>query len=403
MEFFGVADMPATKAKGKKLDHESEAARLQRNCIKMKHRGIRVRVNRIMHSRPEMLSDLKDWLVQMGWWDAAEDELADQDERGASEPVECAASKKHKVTDAKELSIASFATSEASPVDGSLCLHRNFNRVENVPIVHLRRWLTRMEPVAYSDAKLAQLCKHGKRDANRRVLAELVEFPTGITSNQALFAKHGDGNSLAELESRLVIMNQQNGRVARDLVMPPDWDSQGYYFVQGDSQGVSLWNRYRGVNVRLPLNFAPLGTAARDFVISNNCSERRATIMLQGSTVWDATVCLNMFMVAGIKVLPDCAETLKQCQPIADANIKALPPCAFAAVVSPSRMLVLQNYNSDIDLDIEECAAPATPSRIVSRSFTQGMASCSHSYLSAPPELAVSELGFVPEIDIGEL
>ena len=63
-------------------------------------------------------------------------------------------------------------------------------------------------------------------------------------------------------------------------------------------------------------------------------------------------------------------------------------------------MLVLQDYSSDIDVEIEEWAAPATPSRIESRSFTHGMASCSHSYLSAPPELAVSELGFVPEIDM---
>lgn len=194
-----------------------------------------------MRDRLEVLPNLKDWMVQMEIWDNPSNEAG---AAGSTEPILSpsmdVAGGLAPSPDAKRV----VQTPPSSAKGGAAGINNNFIKVANMPLCHLRKWLTLMEPVAFADAQLNSVCKHGRREESRELLAQLFEFVTGIPPNKLLFDDRSAEDAVMKFEATLKQLNTKMGRRARDLALPATWPDDGYYILVACSKQVLVQNRF---------------------------------------------------------------------------------------------------------------------------------------------------------------
>jgi hypothetical protein len=188
--------------------------------------------------------------------------------------------------------------------DRKLVLHKNFNKVDTVPLVHLRRWLSKMEPVACSEAMMYMVCKHGKREENRAHLAQLFEYMTDIQANQPLFEGGRSQEQMEQFEQTLIELNMKSGRRARDLTLPVTFGPGcGVYYAVQKVTGVFIVHRVLNVEVELPDNIKDDVKVIHDLVFNDVFSQWRATVRSKSQSCIQAFSVFQLFRQL-VKVAP---------------------------------------------------------------------------------------------------
>jgi hypothetical protein len=194
-----------------KETHAQRAARLARKSLELQHRDIKLKILDIIKEKPDVLPKLKDFLISLGVWVAEPDGGKETPSTGSlSGNVETPT--KLGSRDPNELA---EGPSE-SPEDENKChtgkIHKNFNRLENMPLVHIKRWLAAMEPISLSDGQLKASVQRGSREASRERLAEIMEFTTGVDPMQPIFTGKVGEEQIKAFEDKLRQLNLSRGQ-----------------------------------------------------------------------------------------------------------------------------------------------------------------------------------------------
>lgn len=222
--------------------HAEKAARLQRKSLELQYKDIRLKVEKILKERPDSLPKVRDYLISLRLWDDLPASA------GASGVAASPSTGKAQDAGATE----EGGSTEATP-KGKVP-HKTYTRMENIPVVHLRRWLGDLEKCAFSEGALNMLVKRGKLEQSRAALVELLEFTTGIDPGQPLFAGARDDEAMSRVGEQCVQLNLQRGRVGKEIVLPADWSAVGYYEVVKVGSEVRLRHRYNGKSGPVPLH-----------------------------------------------------------------------------------------------------------------------------------------------------
>ena len=209
-----------------------------------------------MKSEPDVLPKLRDFLQSIGKWDAL-------------------AAGKPELKSLEDGDAGPDGSPDGSP-PGSSTPNKSFTKLENMPLCHMERWLSLTEPIAFSEGQLRALVKRGSRDASRASLAELMEFTTSIDPTVPLFQT---GRNMECFEKKLVQMNLDMGRRARDLQLPPMWLLAGIYKLESKNNILTPTHKFTQQSAKVPksimdtvashdgvhilLNFVSTGQCAR--------------------------------------------------------------------------------------------------------------------------------------------
>lgn len=158
-----------------------------------------------------------------------------------------------------------------------LPMEKNCTSYLVVPVKWLKFWLSHMEPVAFSVNNLKSLVRRGSREVTRDELLKLLEFVVGVESAQAISP---DERQPGVLLHRLLDTNISMGRKGRDLVIPPDWSTDGEYLLHHDGETTYLVHRFSESKIDLAdfIEDETLLSSDGMMQIDNNWSELRATL-----------------------------------------------------------------------------------------------------------------------------
>ena len=269
--------------------HAQKAERLDRKALELRHRDKRLAVQALMLKQPDAVPKIVDYLMSIGLWQGNGQPLAIEGDSGKevlSTPVKAkpaakaCAGKGHEEETAKD-----DMGSQKVPMQ----IHKNFSKMENMPLVHLRAWLTAMEPVALSEAQLKVLVKRGSCDASRHSLTELLEYTTNLDPSAPLFAEGRDEETLSKFTEQLLQLNASMGRRARDLQLPANWSRDGFYHVKVIDGKAFLWHRLKDTYAP-PTGFLEQPANLQGVTVELNFSENRACIKT-GSGPFDTMLC----------------------------------------------------------------------------------------------------------------
>ena len=156
----------------------------------------------------------------------------------------------------------------------------SLTRIDNMPLVHLRAWLTKIEPVSLTAENLRRLTKRGKSMDCRAVLFQIYEFVLGIDTDCQLFPDGRDAEALAHFVAELRRINNERGRRGQDLQLPPQWGLKraGVYSVLRKEDGVYLQNRWTKNEVKLGKDVRGAARTLSDFKVEHNFSDQKAQV-----------------------------------------------------------------------------------------------------------------------------
>lgn len=199
----------------------------------------------------------------------------DEQDEAASEDIE-APQAAGSVANRRLLALGDAPATLPSPASSGKRLDRRYRCLEEYPVKDLKSMCTALNRVSLSPFALRGLVKRGQRDVSQSSLCEIIEYETGVDGRQTF--DHCDFDNLGELIAHLQRLGTNRGNRAKDLIMPPNWDEQGVYFVQAGSDGMYLHHRFDRVRVLLPPNMQQQSSAINDYSFHSNYSERRAEI-----------------------------------------------------------------------------------------------------------------------------
>ena len=166
--------------------------------------------------------------------------------------------------------------------DMTVVLHRNYGHWHKVPPRHVRAMLHIMEPISLHSRMIKLLCFHGQREAPREPMLQMLEFCTGIDTNEALPSQH-----VGTLTLMCRNLNDQRGNRLRNfrVASPIDWNRKelGVYiireqFVKQDGERVKmllLIDRFLNKSVVVPW---PKNKAFASLLVMNNFADLRAYV-----------------------------------------------------------------------------------------------------------------------------
>lgn len=174
------------------------------------------------------------------------------------------------------------AAAEAAVLGISFC--EQYTKFSATPNQLLRFYLSQMEPQAFSHHALKALNARNARECPRHLLCELCEFLTGIGSDEVI-PKHAR-QSLDACVAFLQNRNLQRQRRALSLQLPATWEKDGLFMIQ------EVVDRQVCVAFRMdPCNKIVIDTGfecrMQDFAITNNWSEKTATLVSELATDGD--------------------------------------------------------------------------------------------------------------------
>ena len=254
-----------------KESHAERAARLQRKSLELQHRDTRLRIQEVMKSEPDVLPKLRDFLQSIGKWDAL-------------------STGKPELKSLEDGDAGPDGSPDGSP-PGSSTPNKSFTKLENMPLCHMKRWLSLMEPIAFSEGQLRALVKRGSRDASRASLAELMEFTTSIDPTVPLFQTGREDLNMECFEQKLVQMDLDIGRRARDFQLPPMWLLAGIYKLESKSNILTLTHKFTQQSAKVPKSIMDTVASHDEVHILLNFSEHRAVCQGRATGPFDAMLC----------------------------------------------------------------------------------------------------------------
>lgn len=267
-----------------------------------------------------------------------------------------------------------------------------------------------IEPVAFAEPQLAALCKHGRRDANRESLAQLLEYCTGIPPNKVLFDTNRTESTMEHFEKELYELNVQMGRRARDLVLPPNWMLCGHYDLTEEADKVFLSHRRSGARVELDLQQLD-AESIEDLTISENFSEARASVGLKGGSLFESVPCAELLGNQAEAIRPPP----KQKMLVAPPQPQPMPSKGKGF----KRVLALEDDKKDRDVAqlaiADGAGAPgltpsgsattsaSPPSSRKARCLERPVLPSPHNATQPLRQDKVGEMSFCPDVDMSEL
>lgn len=253
-----------------KETHEQKALRLKHRSIELRSRGLRLKIVDALHTHEWALQGVAEHLRDVGALDANFEVMAS------------AAGAKKKKGGARKVQEA----------PGQTPLNRNFTKLSNMPLNHMRDWLQKMEPVVFSENNSKSIVVRGQLQSSRERLSQCFEFMTGIDPETPLFETGRGPEHLASFMKELKTINMARGRVAHDLVLPADWAKQGYFEIDTRGPQYMLHARYHRRRVPLPVDLLQGVSLPEHLSVHMNFSERRAIVKGPGAT----RVCRDLFL-----------------------------------------------------------------------------------------------------------
>lgn len=102
-----------------------------------------------------------------------------------------------------------------------------------------------MEPVALSVANIRSMSLRGQGEHGKTELLKILEFCTGLHPDTPI---NGNLRKWCELQKLVKDLNDRYGRRAREVTLPPCWDSHGVYSVHVHPGGINVLQRFTGQN-----------------------------------------------------------------------------------------------------------------------------------------------------------
>jgi len=220
----------------------------QRQALALRLKGTKIMIEASLKKYPEDINDVYDLLVNKGRLhprsnnsqvaddakqEKGEDQIkkaendskpngedgADRDTPGVAECLP--------VTD-PELSAVLAVLGESVPET-----YVRLNGKHGLPGKAWRALLAALEPVVFSKFAVQALVPSGKREIDIEDAARLCEFMTGLDDQTSLT---GDLRKTRSLVSTLRELNQKAQRPAKDMRIPPDWSTDGWWRVLDHSE-----------------------------------------------------------------------------------------------------------------------------------------------------------------------
>ena len=163
---------------------------------------------------------------------------------------------------------------EAKLPEGSYCM-------QYMSVTCLQHIASNLEDVSCSVYMLRKLVERGNRDANKVKLLELIEYMTG---NKAMW-KHGC-TTHEELLDILQPLNEERGRRAALLKLPPKWPKDGPYEVYDKDSKTYIRHKYLSDSqfneCLLSGRWIPSKATAKSLSLLDNFSDTKAVLMFPG-------------------------------------------------------------------------------------------------------------------------
>jgi hypothetical protein len=124
---------------------------------------------------------------------------------------------------------------------------RNFRTWSAAPATHLQALVCAIEPSTFSMANLKCLMKKGQRQVPKPPLLELLERCCDLDPD----AEIGPDRMMDVVIAKFMSINDTLGRRGRDLMLPADWATDGFYLVTMTGGEVWLVDRETMVKIKV--------------------------------------------------------------------------------------------------------------------------------------------------------
>lgn len=262
----------------KKETAEQKSKRLAAVAHNLRVKSDYQKVCKVIRGREDLISRFKQELVNLGELvvdpnaKAAPGTFVSASEAAASGAEQAA---HEQLQDADVDESATATASPDAPADcASPMLHRNFATWAVVPPSHVQSFLAYAEPVSFGAGNMRNLLKRSCKVAPRGVLLELFEYVTGLDPTSSV-----PHRSLEDLKFFVKDHNFKNGRPARDLELPADWQKHGHYTFAVKPPCLTISCKSSGTHIILP-NITTTSDDEDAIVIDANYSKARASICL---------------------------------------------------------------------------------------------------------------------------
>lgn len=158
--------------------------------------------------------------------------------------------------------------------DCAFKLEKNVTRWELVPVVVLELLLRSMEPAVFTEVNVKCISRRGAREANQKLLMKYVELMTNFSP----YANIPPGLREGALVKVCCDMNIQNGRRARDLVLPCNFAVDGFYRYELEDRELWITSPFLKTRVKVAGKYDPKTV----FTINENWSEMKAELHEEG-------------------------------------------------------------------------------------------------------------------------
>ena len=159
-------------------------------------------------------------------------------------------------------------------------LGEGYYTVKSWSAAMLQDFLSELEPISLSKNAMQAMVLPGHRKPSKHDLVAMLEFVSGLS---VVWSACGELRLVANLLSFLQMQNNSRGRRARELRLPPDWDSMGIYtkVVRAGEDGetiLEIHHRFTGDKFQFGSQFWE-GSVAENIVLNLNYSEAKAELI----------------------------------------------------------------------------------------------------------------------------
>lgn len=261
---------------------DAKAQRYNRQAALFLQKARFERVVKVLKARPDVLPDVERQLKDLGVLEVSNDGAAAVEVKELmAEPVtpgkgDSGHGVKGEQGDEDEEGDACSAQAASSPANvkgGCAQWDRNTTKFGQVPVSVLKRALQTAGKNSFSSGNVKAVVKRGARDPSQSFLCQCVELMTNMDPAATIEARYRSVEGFCEL---VVMLNMENGRRARDLVLADaiqDWEPHGVYSLDRTSAArLKISHKYKNLVATISVD------KDGDYYIDGNFSEMRAII-----------------------------------------------------------------------------------------------------------------------------
>ena len=271
----------------KKLSHGDRAAKLQQKALQLAQQGDFDDIIRSLKARPDLIPSVKSQLTQVGGMnsDTGLAKASDSAAGAAAAAAAAAAAEGPQLAAIQDKVGGDGAKKEEEEEEeeevGSSCY-----TFSGMPIKSLVRVLAALGPISMSPFATKAIVERGKKSCNKQSLLQLLEFATGLDPNTGIT---GQTRKFTKLVFELQVMNQQRGRLAERMALPPDWENHGCYSWRGEE------GKLTNMQLDVPIMIMDHLTGSPElYIIKDNFSQARASLTNVSNTA-DRQLCVCFF------------------------------------------------------------------------------------------------------------